>query len=71
MNQIAAKCDASGCRGGYIGQQICWKCEGNGRILISEAEAKRKISRSARIIGCIIFVVVCAVGAWLIGHGGR
>jgi hypothetical protein len=70
MEAIAVKCDA--CNGaGYINGEQCWKCDGNERIVVGDVPQPRKVSRTARIIGTIIFIVLCFAAAYLIGHGGK
>ena len=70
MEPIAVKCDE--CNGlGYVNGEQCWKCDGNARVMIGQAIEPKKASRGARMIACIAFVILCFLGAYLIGHGGK
>jgi DnaJ-class molecular chaperone len=70
MEPLAVKCDA--CNGsGYINGEQCWKCDGNERIVVGAGEGKVNVSQGARIIAWVAVILLCAVGAYLIGHGGK
>lgn len=74
MNRYAVKCDV--CDGigytelgrtGWIERIICEKCQGNGRLVMESTYA----SRGARVMAWIAVIILCGIGAYLIGHGGR
>jgi len=71
MDPIVSKCDASGCVNGYIDGRQCWKCDGNGKIVIGDIPDVGKANRAPRIIAWAAFIVLCFLAAYLIGHGGR
>jgi DnaJ-class molecular chaperone len=70
MEAIAAKCDA--CNGsGYLNGELCWKCDGNGRVVFGDIPVRRQVSRGARIMAWIAVILLIAGAAYLIGQGGR
>jgi hypothetical protein len=78
MDPMVAKCD--NCDGtGYTptlgpkfqARQLCWKCDGNGSVVIGDVPDVGKASRAPRIIAWAAFIVLCFLAAYLIGHGGR
>lgn len=71
MDPIVAKCDAVGCENGYIDGRQCWKCDGNGKIVIGDIPEPKKAERGAHWMTWIAIVILCGVIAYLIGHGGK
>jgi hypothetical protein len=70
MQALAIKCDT--CGGvGYTGGEQCWKCDGNGRVMVGTPIEPLKLSRGPRIIAYVAFILLCGLAAYLIGHGGR
>jgi hypothetical protein len=60
METHAIKCDS--CTGGFIGDQLCGKCDGDGSIIVTD-RAEHPDIRRARIIQRVLawFVIIGAV----------
>jgi hypothetical protein len=65
LEYFTVPCD--GCRGvGFVGQILCAKCQGCGRILIDKASPKREVTGADVWTWLAIAVFIIAAGSWLL-----